>query len=463
MDLRASTDVSLHHGLHLTTELKQGIAVLQMSAIDLVDYVGKCVEENPFLDGDDDWQEPERSYEPERFRRDYSSDALFEIRGHGSPERFDSERADMSQRRFSFDRYLVEEEPLEDILIEQFDMQTDDVRLRSVGEYLIGCIDDDGYIRIPLSLVADSLDVDESVVAEALAIIQHLDPVGIGARNLAECLSIQLEAAGEMTPLLRDLLDNHLSEFASRTPASIARDMGITLAQLTEALDAVRACNPRPAAQFGRASQPVWPEVVVERAGDGTFSVRMLDFYLPHLHINDRYRAYADSARDKTESGKYLKEKLAEAEGLLDSLHYRKATLYKVACCIAEFQAGFFEGGYDHLRPLTMAKVAELVGVSESTVSRVSNGNYMQTPQGVFELRFFFHSAVRGASDDGVSSTGVKRRIEAIVAGEDPARPLSDQAIADALAAEGIEISRRTVNKYREELGIPARSARRRA
>lgn len=463
MDLRASTDVSLHQGLHLTTELKQGIAVLQMSATDLVDYVGKCVEENPFLDEDDVWRDPSPSLASDRFRRDYSSDALLESRGHGSPEHFDNERADMSQRQFSFDRYLVDETPLEDLLLEQLDMQVNDERHKAIGEYLIGCVDGDGYIRVPLSVVACALDVDESDVRDVLSLIQRFDPVGIGATCLAETLSIQLEAAGSMTPLLRDILDHHLDEFATRTPAAIARDMGVSLACLTEALDAIRLCNPRPAAQFGRSSQPVWPEIVVERADDGGYSVRLVDLYLPHLRVNDSYRAYAESMRDGSETGKYLKEKLAEAEGLIDSLKYRKATLYKVACCISELQADFFECGYECLRPLTMAQVAELVGVSESTVSRVANGNYMQTPRGVFELRFFFHSSVGGSKDATVSSAGVKRRIEELIAAERGDRPLSDQAIADELGAQGIEISRRTVNKYREELGIPARAARRRA
>ncbi len=461
VDLRPTNSISLHRGLHLTTELKQGISVLQMSATDLVDYVEQCVEENPFLD-DDDWREPTHPFEVDRYRRDVSSDALFERRGHGSPENFDSERADTSQRSFSFDRFLVDETTLEDYLTEQFDMLVDDKRLRAVGEYLIGCIDGDGYLRTPIPAIAASLEADEGEVEAALGLIQRLEPAGVGARCLAECLSIQLEAEQAMSPLLREILDEHLEEFATRSPSAVARDLGVTLVEVTEALDAIRACNPHPAAQFGRSSQPVWPEVVVERAEGGGFSVRMLDIYLPHLRINEHYRTLAREASGSGESARYLKEKLAEAEGILDSLQYRKATLYKVSCCIAELQAEFFDEGFERLRPLTMASVAEMVGVSESTVSRVANGNYMQTPQGMFELKFFFHSAVGGERGDAVSSTGVKRRIVDLVEGEDRTRPLSDQAIADELAKQGVRISRRTVNKYREELGIPAKSARRR-
>ena len=238
--------------------------------------------------------------------------------------------------------------------------------------------------------------------------------------------------------------------------------MGISLAQLGEALDVIRSCNPRPASQFGRPSRPIWPEVVVTSCDDGTYEVSLQDFYLPHLKINPTYRAMASHVKEH-ETETYLSEKLKEAESLIDGINFRHATLYKVACCIVQMQVEFFEKGYDCLRPLTMAQVAEATGVSESTVSRISNGNYMQTPRGVFELRFFFHSSAYQGADRVVSSVSVKHRIGELVDREDPSNPLSDQAISEALEREGVSVSRRTVNKYREELGIPARAARRRS
>ena len=244
--------------------------------------------------------------------------------------------------------------------------------------------------------------------------------------------------------------------------AGIARDMGISLAQLGEALEVIRTCNPRPASQFGRPSRPIWPEVVVTAVDDGTYEVSLQDFYLPHLKINPTYRAMASNVKEH-ETETYLSEKLKEAESLIDGINFRHATLYKVACCMVQMQVEFFEKGYDCLRPLTRAQVAEATGVSESTVSRVSNGNYMQTPRGVFELRFFFHSSAYQGTDRVVSSISVKHRIGELVDCEDPSNPLSDQAISEALEREGVSVSRRTVNKYREELGIPARAARRRS
>ncbi|MEG0758481.1 MAG: hypothetical protein RR505_08735 [Raoultibacter sp.] len=187
----------------------------------------------------------------------------------------------------------------------------------------------------------------------------------------------------------------------------------------------------------------------------------MQDFYLPHLKINPTYRAMATSVKER-EAGTYLNEKLKEAESLIDGINFRHATLYKIACCIVEMQIEFFEGGYDCLRPLTMAQVAREAEVSESTVSRIANVNYMQSQRCMFELLFFFHSSEGTSSDRITSSISVKHRISEIVAKEDPSKPLSDQAIAEELERLGVAISRRTVNKYRDELGIPARAARRR-
>lgn len=504
MDLSMKPDVSVSHGLHLTTELAQGIQVLQMTASDLSEYVRDCVGENPFFDDDVSYREGTRSIEgsgaealaaddgaevsgaayegrkPEevlttlgasdasdvsdgvRYRRDVSTDELFERRGHGSPERFGNERPDMAQRSFSFDRFLVERESLEDYLLEQLHVSSYDVQTQRLGEYLIGCLDGSGYLRVPLSFIAEELGCTEELVADALKVIQSFDPVGVGARDLSECVKIQLEARGALSPLLERVLSGYLEQFGVKTPAAIARSLGVSLVELTSAMDVVRTCNPRPGSQFGGASRPIWPEVVVEASPEGGYEVWLQDFYLPELKINEKYRTLALKS-DGQSSEEYLKRKLKEAEGLLSSIRYRHATLRKVACAIVELQRGFFDEGFEALRPLTMAHVAEVSDVSESTVSRLVNGNYMQTPRGVFELRFFFSSSASSREGgEGASSLSVKRRIADLVAQEDPAKPLSDQALSDALAEAGIEISRRTVNKYRDELGIPARAARRR-
>ena len=490
MDLSQRPDLVQQQSLHLTTELRQGLAVLQLNAVNLTDYVNACIEENPVFDNPlDDAADPtvaERQRDEQApgaqsdsaalstadsnrtvysgmdgtpFRM--STDAILEGRGHGSPETFDMERRDMSQRSFSIDRYLEAHETVTEHVMSQLRMQTDDERVRAIGGFIAGNLDGSGYLTMTAAEIAETLGVGEDEVETVLKLMQRLQPLGLAARNLAECLRPQLEANGSMTPLLDRLLSSHLNDLERKSVASVAHDMGVSPEELELELQSIRSCNPRPGSQFDTASDPIWPEAVIERESDGTYSVRLNDLYLPELKVNERYRTIAVSIKDK-ETASYLKEKIREAEGLIEGIAYRNATLYKVTCCIAEMQTEFFDEGFDRLRPLTMGKIAEMAGVSQSTVSRIANGNYVQTPRGTFELRFFFHGGTRAEGAVEVSSLSVKRRIREIVDAENSAKPLSDQAISAELQAEGVEISRRTVAKYRDQLGIPVKAARKR-
>lgn len=490
MDLSQRPDLVQQQTLHLTTELKQGLAVLQLNAANLAEYLNSCVEANPvFVDVlDSEPPAPETNTRSDETASDtpdekvsfsiadsnrtvyagmsdhshrLSTDAILEGRGHGSPETFDSERRDMSQRTFSFDRYLEAPETLTEHIMSQIRLQTDDERARAIGGYIAGNLDSSGYLTMGVDEIAETLGVDAGEVEGVLTRIQRLQPLGLGARTLAECLKPQLEAEGLMTPLLDKLLSDHLQDLEKKSIASVARDMGIAPEELENALESIRRCNPRPGLQFDTISDPIWPEVIVERGPQGTYDVRLNDLFLPELKINERYRTLASSIKDKATSD-YLKDKIREAEGLIEGVAYRNATLYKIACSIVEMQTEFFDEGFNRLRPLTMATIAQMAGVSQSTVSRIANGNYMQTPRGTFELRFFFHGATQADGAVEVSSLSVKRRIREIVEAENPAKPLSDQAIANELQDEGLTISRRTVAKYRDQLGIPVRAARKR-
>lgn len=384
-----------------------------------------------------------------------------EGRGHGSPESFDHERRDMSQRAFSIDRFLETSETLTEHLMSQFRMQVDDERARAIAGFIAGSLNGNGYLTMPIVEIAEALGVSDDEVAAVLGCIQQLHPTGVAARDLAECLRLQLDAAGLMTPLLDDLLANHLAELEKKSLVSVAREMGVEKSDLEAALADIRTCNPRPGSQFDTGADSVWPEVAVERQGDGSYQVRLNDLYLPELRVDAHYRTLAATARDKA-TADYLKEKIREAEGLIAGIAYRNATMCKIACFIAEMQAEFFDEGFDRLRPLTMAQAAEAAGVSQSTVSRLVNGNYLQTPRGTFELRFFFHGATRAEGAVEVSSVSVKRYIRKAIDAEDPSKPLSDQAIAELLRDEGVVISRRTVAKYRGQLAIPVRAVRKR-
>lgn len=466
MELIQSTE--LRQELHLTVELQQGVSILQMSASDLTEHVKQCIEENPFLD-DSDWAWPRHPKTVGEFTSTVSVDALSKPRG--SSLRAD-DRAERSSDEFS--DFLAQEDSLADDLLEQLHLLTGSLTERAIGEFIIDSLDENGYLRISVEDIARILDVDAGQVLHVLRRIQHLEPVGIAARNLSECLAVQLEARGELSGPVLKILEGGLPEFGKASPAQIAKEKGVTLEEIDAALDLLKTCNPRPGAQFKKPSSTIWPEVVVEPADnadetaadtvqtEGRYCVYLQDFFLPHLQVNSAYRTLAKTEKNKG-TEQYLTRKLKEAESLIGNISYRKNTLFKVACCIVESQLDFFDRGIDYLRSLTMEEVASATGFSPSTVSRISNGNYMQTPRGVFELRFFFQPAATSDGASTLSQASVKHRLATIVRGENPRSPLSDQEIADRLGRDAIPISRRTVGKYRAELGILPKSLRKRA
>lgn len=476
-----SQRVEARQELRLTTELRQGIEIMQMSAVELSDYVKQRVEENPFLD-DDDWLYPQHPYEADTYTRTVSTDELAgssraaarerAVNGGDADEVRDAERWRSGQdarwggsassslaagEGFAWDDYFVEGQTLADHLTEQLRLQEDNPRRIAVGELIAGSLDDDGYLTIPLEGIAQVAGVSKAEAADVLRAVQRLDPVGVGVRNLAERLAVQLAARGLYEkPHVKKLVEEGINDLGRLAPAPLAKKLGITVEELDEAFDLLQTCNPHPAAQFGKASASIWPEIVVEPADEpGTYRVRLQDCFLPHLRINAHYKTLAQTEKNRA-TEEYLKKMLKEAESLLDGIAYRKATLYKVACCVVEEQSSFFDERSGFLRPLSMERVASLTGLSESTVSRVANGNYLQTPRGVFELRYFFQRAAASAGGVDVSQADVMRLIEELVHDEDKRYPMSDQALADELARRGVAVSRRTVAKYRTELGIPS-------
>lgn len=473
MELVQNTE--LRQELFLSTELQQGIAILQMSAVDLAEHVKQCIEENPFLDDDNrEWlQHTQPANESERsISVDVTSDPT-------SMTPADGRSANQSDKDFT--DFLTQEDTLTESLVKQLHLSTSSPTDLRIGEFIIDSLDDNGYLRISVEEIAHILGVDTAEVSRALYIVQRMEPAGIAARNLSECLAIQLKARNALKGPARKILEGGLPEFGKASPDQIAKEKGVTLEEIDMALDMLRTCDPRPGAQFKRASGTIWPEVIVEPAekledGIGTeidsnidcskeggrYYVRLQDFFLPHLKINDSYRTMAKTEKNK-ETEKYLKRKLDEAESLVGNIRYRKEALFIIACCIVELQQDFLDKGIDFLHSLTLEKVASLTGYSKSTVSRIANGNYMQTPRGVFELRFFFQPPATSDGANAIAQASVKHRLAEMIRTEDPYDPLSDQEIADRLEKESIAISRRTVGKYRAELDILPRSLRKRA
>lgn len=443
--------------LHLTTEIRQGISVLCMNAAELSEYAAVCLDENPFLEYDERW---DKKYpcEPDKHCITQSAEVLMD--NEKRPRRFDEVFCQDAHDDFSFDRYAAERSAVEGNLEAQLEMVVQNGTDRTIGSYLIGNIDSSGYLCIETAEVAENLGVSVARVEEVLKIVQNLYP-GIAARSIQECLVLQLEALGEANFLTRCIASDYLVELATAKYKDIARALGAEVSKVQKACELIKSLDPRPGLHFGITKAPViWPEVAIMRS-EKHWEVCLQEFDMPPMIINEAYLPLLKKNELDKPTLEYLQDKLRAAQGLLQGIEQRRQTLYQVASCIVEFQKGFLEEGYEALRPLTMAQVAEALEISESTVSRVANGNYMQTPRGLFEMKYFFSSGITQIANETISSEGIKHRIRHIIDGEDRYHPLSDAAIQEQLKAHDIEVSRRTVNKYRQALGILPASHRR--
>ena len=359
-------------------------------------------------------------------------------------------------------------EPLEALLLRELATSNADERTREVALAVIESLDENGFLSTPPADVAMMCNADLEEVEKALKLVQSFDPPGIGARDLPEALKLQLERAGKLTPALEKLVDEHLADVAKNKLPQVARALGISLDELRGLLDELRKLDPTPAASFRAAPDSfVEPELEIRRGRDGEYTVRLLRERRREVVISERYLKMLDDPTLDPETKAYVRERVQRARELLAALDRRKSTLEKLGEVIVETQRDFLDRGVKALHPLTMKHAGELMNVDESTVSRAAADKLVITPQGVFPCRFFFGSgfspaAAGGDADAGVSNRAVMERIREIVAAEDPAHPVSDDAIAAVLKAEGTPVARRTVAKYRDLLKIPASSLRRR-
>lgn len=442
--------------LVMTPELRQAIAVLQLSSLELADYLEQALLDNPLLEiREEAEQEPEEGPEPT------AEEEWLEYFADGS----DLGYTDLARRekQNSAETFLSDLPTLHDHLLEQLYTVKVTRRQRAIGEFLIGNVDDNGYLRIGVEEAARCLGAGPGEVFQVLRLIQSFDPPGVGARNLTECLLLQLEQLGQKQPLAEAVVRHHLASVAAGHYGRVARCLGVGLKEVQEIVDLIRTLDPKPGRRFGssRHLRYVQPDVIVERVG-GDYVVMVNDAAAPRLTLNPVYQSLLKQG-DKLDPATrdFLESRLNAALWLLRSLEQRRLTLYRVASYIVEFQREFLDKGIKFLKPLTLRRVAQALGVHESTVSRATSNKYLQTPRGLFEFRFFFaHPA--GTEGREISAETVKRLIQEHIASEDPARPLSDQQIADRLRREGIAVARRTVAKYRDELGIPAAPKRRR-
>jgi RNA polymerase sigma-54 factor len=414
----------------------------------------------------------------------------FEDDGEGESER-DDERAEPEEER-AWDEWLDQYEELEsgdtgmprdpgaeevnsdefvgglrsfdDYLLEQIGMLDLSRDVAAAARAIIGSLDDDGFFVGDCAEVAVVAGVTSEVAEAALAVVQQLDPPGVGARDVREALRIQAVYLGIDTPLMQALIGEHLDDIAANHYRKVARAQRISEEAVREAVELLRQLNPRPAGAFSPGNAPAYvvPDVTLRRFGDDWLVIANNEA-VPVLRVSPRYRQMLRSHSGvDDETRRYLKDKIRQAESFMRNVDRRRDTVSRIAEIILEVQRDFFEDGKGDLRPLRLEDVAVEIGVHLSTVSRGVTGKYMATPYGLFELKHFFSGGYRTSTGMDIASTTVKRRIKELLAAEDPSQPLSDQKLAELLAEDGVDVARRTVAKYREEMGVEPSWARRR-
>ena len=408
------------------------------------DTAGSASEKNKEAPADDFQVEFDRLVQLDQEWRDHFAQSNIPIRQSAEDE---------EKRQFMFDSLTVGSS-LAQILTEQVRETDLTDEQHGVAELIIGNIDEHGYLKATVEELAASTNLPEGKISEVLKVIQTFDPPGVGARDLRECLLLQLERASRQDSLEYRIVRDYMDALGKRRIPEIARGTGCSLEEVQLALGRIGRLEPRPGRAFlPGTNQYVLPEVFVQKVGND-FVVTTNNEHIPHLHISNVYKDLMSQGGNSAEVKNYIREKIRAGKFLIKSLHQRQQTILNIAREIVKRQRKFMENGVAHLRPMTMAQVAEVVGVHETTVSRAVSGKYMQTPQGVFEMKYFFTAGLQTASGVDVSNASVKDMIAEIFKGEASAKPLSDQEVVKMIADKGIVIARRTVAKYRAELNI---------
>jgi len=460
-------DLRLQQRLALTQEMQQAIHILQLSGMELEQYVQQELEANPVLEQSQKDPEPEPVAQTTDGDDETAFDESLDLDAFAS--RWDRQHTegrdlsynpDLSARRQFYQDSITQEESFSSRLLTQLRMAVKDERDYATGERIIGDIDDRGYFTGSTEEIAGELDVPIEDVEYILGRVKRFEPTGVGARDVTECLLLQIAVEYPGEPQLRTLVADHLEALERRQIPKIAKAMGVTPERVEELKAMLATLDPWPGHEYSLGPpQYVTPEVVVEKI-DGAYVVSLTNDRVPELHISNGYVVMAKKKGIGKDEKKFIRGRLEAADWLIRSIQQRQSTILRIATAIVEVQEEFLDNGIEHIRPLTLQEIAEKVGVHESTVSRTTRGKYMQTPQGLFELKFFFSPGLRSDSGEAQSSKSVQSIIEKIVAGEEKSKPLSDQKIANLLKEQGINIARRTVTKYRENLGILVASMR---
>ena len=366
---------------------------------------------------------------------------------------------DEEKRRFMMDS-ITRGESLHDHLLKQLGMLPLTPEKKKIGELIVGNIDENGYLDTSVEELSITNNIPKEQVEETIDLIQTFNPIGVGARSLSECLLIQIDRLGNNNTLVKSIIEKHLDLVGGHKYSQIAELLNTDEKSVKNAIDFITTLEPKPGSTFStETAQYITPDVFVEKI-DGEYLITLNDERIPHLHISNLYKNLISKKGTSAETIKYIKSKIQAGSWLVKNIHQRQQTIQKISSEIVKIQTEFLDEGIIFLKPLTMQEVANSVNLHESTVSRAIANKYMQTPQGTFQMKYFFTSGVKTASGESISVSNLKEQLAQLIKEEDPKHPLSDQDIINKLSSEGIKIARRTIAKYRQELNISASNLR---
>ena len=479
LTLKLAQTLKLQQTLKLTPQLQLAMKMLQLNQLELSELLKQEVEKNPLLEVEQEGEDAKKAAKESEKSLEAANEPLerqlpekqevYEVDWQKYLDEAQDNYFDQSPRYYdgegesNLEEYVSSKESLANSLTTQLRLSASNETERKIGEYLIGMMNRSGYLVYDEEPILETLGVAKEQLERVVSLIQTFDPPGIGARNLTECLLLQYRAQQDRDPFVELLIESYLPELANNKVRQIARKEGVEIQTVLDAYEEIKNLDPKPGLHFGHEGKAdyVTPDVFVRKV-KGELEVTLNERYVPRLRINKFYRSMlrAEKVAPK-QTISYIKQKLNAARFLMDSVERRKDTIFNVTKRIFEIQDGFFESGVRGLKPLVLKDVAEHCDLHESTVSRVTTSKYVQTPRGLFQLKFFFSSGTETTEGEAISSKHIRSLIQEMVDGENPKKPLSDSKIVKLLEDKGIEIARRTVAKYREELGIRSSSKRR--
>ncbi len=455
MALNLKLQAKLSQQLALTPQLQLSIKILQMNHLELKESIEMETQVNPLLEIKDNTskESKDENFDFDRFFEGYTKIS----EDFAAKDKFSFRKvADDEDDETNFENYVYKKPDLYSHLLWQLHLENITKNDVMIGEEIIGNIDPDGYLRVDINEIAEKINISPSEVERVLKIIQHFDPIGIGARNLKECLLIQLEVYQSPLPFVKDIVENHLEDLSRKNFKKIAKDLNITPQDVENAFNYINSLNPKPGRGYEFSSyetQMIEPDVFVVKE-DGEYKVFLNYDGMPSLRINKKYEMLLKNKDLDAEAKNFIKDKIKAAYWFIKSVHQRGNTVERVAKAIVERQKDFFEKGVSFMKPMTLRDLAEELELHESTISRVTSNKFMLTPVGLFEMKYFFGTAIRKIGSEDVSSITVKELIKEIIEGENSNSPYSDQEISDILKSKGYNIARRTVTKYRESMNI---------